>query len=179
MGLLILLGLLALPLAEIAGFVAVGGEIGVLATLGLVLLGFFAGLAVLRLQGLTTALEVRRALARDEVPARALFDGACRVTAGLLLMLPGFVSDAIAILLLLPPLRGLLFGMIARRVAAHGTVELHMRTTGRPPRGRSPVIEGEFEEVDPDDPDDRPGQPPRLAGDGSPDDPGRDREDRQ
>ena len=156
MGLLILIGLLGLPLAEIAAFVAVGSRIGVLATLALVVLAFFVGLAVLRLQGLTIALEVRRALARDELPGRTLFDGACRVLAGLLLMLPGFVSDAVAILLLLPPVRDILFRFVARRISAHGAIHVHMSR-----EGRATVIEGEFDEVE--DPETG-AEPPRLPG---------------
>lgn len=162
MGRLIIIVLLGLPLAEIAAFVAVGGRIGVLATLTLVVLAFAAGLAVLRLQGLATALEVQRAFARDELPARALFDGACRVLAGLLLMLPGFVSDAVAIVLLLAPARDLMFRLVGRQVTAHGHVDLHMRTARR-----GGVIEGEFEEVDPD----RPGaERPPLRRPGEPED---------
>lgn len=157
MGLLILFGLIGLPLAEIAAFVAVGGRIGVLATLALVVLTFLAGLVVLRLQGLTMAVEVRQALARDELPGRALFDGACRVLAGLLLMLPGFVSDGIAVLLLLSPVRSLLFGWIARRISAHGSIHVH-----RSRYGRGTVIEGEYDEVDPEAAADA---PPRLPGD--------------
>lgn len=147
MGRLLIIALLALPLAEIAAFVAIGSEIGVFATLALVLLAFLAGVAVLRLQGIATAIEVQRAIARDELPARALFDAACRVLAGLLLMLPGFVSDAVALLLLLGPIRNGLFRMIARHAAAHGRVDLHIRTAGMRRGRRGTVIEGEFEEV--------------------------------
>lgn len=166
MGRLLIIALLALPLAEIAGFVTVGSEIGVFATLALVLLAFLAGIAVLRLQGIATAIEVQRAIARDELPARALFDAACRVLAGLLLILPGFVSDALALLLLLGPVRDGLFRMIARHATAHGRVDLHIRTTRMRRGGRGTVIEGEFEDVtEPDDGEpDRDGPPPPLPG---------------
>jgi UPF0716 protein FxsA len=155
MGLLILLLILGLPIAEIAGFVEIGGRIGVLATLVWVLLAAVAGVTVIRLQGVATALQVRAALARDELPARALFDGACVVLAGFLLLFPGFVSDAVAVLLLLPPLRGLLFAAIARRVRTHVQVDIR---TGQ--RERGVIIEGEFEAVDPEDPRETP--PRRL-----------------
>ena len=85
-----------------------------------------------------------------------MFDGACRVLAGVLLMVPGFVSDAIAILLLLGPVRDLLFGWIERRVAAHGTVHVY-----RSRYGRGTIIEGEYDEVDPEEAD----EPPRLPDD--------------
>lgn len=147
---LILLLLFGLPIAEIVGFVEIGGRIGVLATLAWLFLAGLAGVAVIRLQGLATALELRAALARDELPARALFNGACVVAAGLLLLLPGFVSDGFALLLLLPPTRGLLFLMLARRIRGHVTMNLR-GGAGGPRRGEGIVIEGEFEEVAPDD----------------------------
>jgi UPF0716 protein FxsA len=148
MGLLILFLVLGLPIAEIAGFVEIGGRIGVLATLAWVFLAAVAGVTVIRLQGVATALQVRAALARDELPARALFDGACVTLAGFLLLFPGFVSDAVAVLLLLPPLRGLLFTAIARRVRTHVQVDIR---TGPGGRERGVIIEGEFEAVDPED----------------------------
>ncbi len=164
MGLTILLVVLGLPIAEIAGFVEIGGRIGLLATLSWLFLAAVAGIAVIRLQGLATALRLREALARDELPARALFDGACLAVAGFLLLIPGFVSDAIAILLLLPPLRGLLFRLIAGRIAAHVSMT---RAGGPAPGRRGVVIEGEFSEVDPEPDPEGPdpegdGGPPRL-----------------
>lgn len=150
MGLVILLLVLGLPIAEIAGFVIIGGEIGVLATLAWVLLAAMAGMAVIRLQGVATALQLQAALSRNELPARALFDGACVTIAGMLLLFPGFVSDAVAILLLLPPLRALVFRLIARRVAAHVSVT----RAGAPPGRRGVVIEGEYSTVEPDTDDD-------------------------
>lgn len=165
MGLIILLLVLGLPIAEIAAFVEIGGRIGLLATLVWVFLAAVAGVAVIRLQGLATALQLRAALARNELPARALFEGACVAVAGFLLLIPGFVSDAIAILLLLPPIRGLLFQAAARRIAAH----VHMASAGGAARGRQGVvIEGEFTEIDPDrDParDDTPRTLPPQDGD--------------
>lgn len=150
MGLMILLVLLGLPIAEIAAFVEIGGEIGVLATLAWIFLAAVAGMVVLRLQGLATALQLQAALARNELPARALFDGACVTIAGLLLLFPGFVSDAIAILLLLSPLRSLLFHLIARRIAAHVSV-MHGGPAGpRGSRRQGVVIDGEFSAVEPE-----------------------------
>lgn len=156
MGLVITLIIFGLPVAEIVGFVVIGGRIGVLATLAWVFLAAVLGLTVLRLQGIATALQVREALARDELPGRALFDGACVALAGLFLLIPGFVTDAVAFLLLLPPLRRLLFRLIARHVEADVRVAGHRR--------RSVVIDTDYEEVDPEaEPrDDRRQEPRRL-----------------
>ena len=167
---LILLVLLGLPVSEIVGFVEIGGRIGVLATLAWLFLAAVAGIVVIRLQGLATAMAVRAALARDELPARALFDGACVVLAGLLLLFPGFVSDGLAVLLLLPPLRALLFRLVARRLRGHVTMGLRRGSGGAAPRRGGMVIEGELEEVEPPPPQ-RPRNPPRLPPDGRRDDP--------
>lgn len=149
MGLLIFLTVLGLPIAEIIGFVEIGGRIGALATLAWVFLAGLAGIAVIQMQGLATALQVRAALTRNELPARALFDAALVTLAGLLLLFPGFVSDAIALLLLLPPLRSLLFAALARRLRDHIQVDIRAAPDER--RRRGVIIEGEFEEVDPAD----------------------------
>ena len=159
MGLVILVILLGLPVAEIVAFVVIGGEIGVLATLAWVFLAAVAGIVIMRLQGLATALQVRAAMAHGELPAHALLVGACVTVAGLLLLFPGFVSDALAALLLVPPLRDLMFRLLARRFAGHVDVTLHGaagpasgggpgRRRGAPGR-RGVIIEGEFEEVQP------------------------------
>lgn len=163
MGPVILVIVLGLPIAEIAGFVVIGGRIGVLATLAWVILAAALGLGILRLQGMATAFQLRAALSRNEVPGRALFDGACIALAGLLLILPGFVSDALAVPLLVPPLRGALFGLIARQVDTH--LRGDMGGTGARARGRGVVIDGEYHEIDPDEPE------PRRLGAGDPETP--------
>jgi UPF0716 protein FxsA len=162
MGLILLL-VLGLPIAEIAAFVEIGGRIGLLATLLWIFAAGVAGIAVIRLQGIATALQLRAALARNELPARTLFEAACVAVAGFLLLIPGFVSDAIAVLLLLPPVRRLLLRMIARRISAH----VAMVRTGQGPGGaagggRGVVIEGEFSEVGPEAGDAGDGPPRRL-----------------
>jgi UPF0716 protein FxsA len=79
---------------------------------------------------------------------RELFDGACVLAAGLLLILPGFLSDIVAGVLLLPPVRRLLYNALARR--ARVTTGPRDGERGPPPRGPHPaVIEGEYEEVEP------------------------------
>jgi UPF0716 protein FxsA len=146
---LAILGLLALPLAEIAAFVLVGAEIGVLATLGWVILAMLLGFALLRDQPMRAVVETRAAIARRQPPGRPLFDALCRTVAGVLLVVPGVVTDMIALLLLLPPLRGAIY----RAVAGSTRAEMSVMVSGlddtprRPPSGPR-VIEGEFTEVE-------------------------------
>jgi UPF0716 protein FxsA len=136
MGLLVLLALLAFPLAEIALLIVVGRAIGVAATLGLLVLAGVIGVGLIRVQGFATLLRVRAALERGEAPTDALFRGACFVAAGLLLILPGFLSDiiALALLALVPP-RNLLKAWLWKRATRRGA------------RG-SVIIEGEFRPVE-------------------------------
>jgi UPF0716 protein FxsA len=143
--LLALLALFALPLLEIAVFVLVGRWIGVWPTLGLVLLTGIAGAVVLRLQGFLVLRQAREAARRDEVPVAEALDGLCVLLAGVLLILPGFVTDAFGILLLLPPVRTLLGRVVARNLVATATIFAWGEEGGGPPGAEGGrVVEGEF-----------------------------------
>jgi UPF0716 protein FxsA len=107
---------LALPFLEIAGFVVVGREIGVLWTLALVITAGMAGLAVLRIQGFGIMARVRSETAAGRDPGRELANGVMILFAGVLLLIPGFVTDIIALLLFLPPVRTLAWRFLKRRV---------------------------------------------------------------
>jgi UPF0716 protein FxsA len=149
MPILALAAILALPLAEIAAFIVVGGQIGVLGTLAWVVVAMVLGAALLRDQPMRAVVETRAAVARRQPPARPLFDVLCRTIAGILLVIPGFVTDAIAILLLVPPLRGLVYGWFAR--AGAGRMSVVVSGLDEPPRppGTAPkVIEGEYTQVE-------------------------------
>lgn len=159
MAIAILLPLIILSLAEIAVFILVGDAIGVWRTVALVFLSILAGILVLRVQGVMTLVRVRDALRRGEAPEVELFDGACLLVAGILLMIPGFLTDIIGLLLLLPPVRNLLRRFIWSRISGqsrtHVWVDGRARGPGgpgdRPPNRPGPVIEGDFEEVPPQD----------------------------
>jgi len=110
--------LLALPIVEIAVFVVVGREIGVLATIGLVLASAAAGLWLLRLQGMSALARLRAGLEEGRGdPGRELVEAPMIALAGVLLIIPGFVTDAIGLLLFLPPVRGLVARLIGSRMS--------------------------------------------------------------
>ena len=109
------------PILEIAAFILVGSEIGVLRTLGLVGLSMLAGMVLLRVQGLGAMNRIRSELQAGRNPGRQLAHGAMIVLAGILLIVPGFVTDAIGLLLFLPPVRNLAWRFFRRRVAVAGT----------------------------------------------------------
>lgn len=156
MAFILLILLIGVPLAEIALFIEIGGWIGLWPTIATVVLTALFGTALLRQQGLATLQRAQRELNSQRLPVRELFDGACLLVAGVLLLTPGFLTDAIGFMLLVPPLR-LLIGMAAwRALQRHGTV--HVRTAGfshrRSPTepdatggGAGPVIEGEYQDL--------------------------------
>jgi UPF0716 protein FxsA len=145
--------LLLWPLFEIADFAWIGGAIGVGPTLGFVLLSGLLGVALLREAGLATLLELRRRVEAGETPVPAALDGMWRILAGLLLVVPGFFSSALGVLLLIPPVRALLTAWLARRLAAGGGIRI-VRFGGAGPAQPDPtIIEGEFREVRPERPE--------------------------
>lgn len=171
---------LALPIIEIALFIQVGGLIGLLPTLALVIGSAALGIAVMRAQGAKAGLEVQRSLSQMRDPSRPLAHGALIIVAGLLLVVPGFFTDAVGLLLLIPGVRTLLMRRLAHRVtvsrAYAGSASMG-HDPHRPPYDKG-VIDGEFE-VAPDagasrtapldlplDPDDTP-LPGRNSGRGS------------
>lgn len=100
-----LLALLLLPILEIAGFILVGGAIGLWPTLFLVVASGMAGVLVLRSRALLTLPEFRAAMAAEGDPMAPLAHGALLSAAGVLLVVPGFLTDLLALLLLVPAVR--------------------------------------------------------------------------
>ena len=143
----------ALPFLEIAGFVWLGGKLGVALTLVWVIVAMLAGLALLRHTGLQAVGRLRAALAEGKEPGHSLIDSACFAVAAILLIIPGFVSDVLAIILMLPVTRHWLL----RRTAAHFDAKVY-RSTG--------TIHGEFTVVSEDKadaPEDDAKPPPRIT----------------
>ncbi len=103
---------IGLPVLEIYLLIEVGGHLGPMATLGLCVLTGVVGAWLARSQGGQALKRAQERLNRGEVPASEALDGVMIVIAGFVLMTPGFVTDAVGILLLLPPSRA-----IARRFA--------------------------------------------------------------
>ena len=136
-----LLLVLALPLIEIAGFVIVGGAIGVLPTIALVVATGIAGSILLRIQGFGTLNRIRATLEAGRDPSRELAHGLMVLAAGILLIIPGFVTDIAGILMFLPPVRDLAWRMLLRTVAIRGaarpTAGFGSARPGRRERGRT------------------------------------------
>ena len=131
--------LLAVPLAEIAVFVLVGGQIGVLATLGLVLVTAVAGTILLRIQGFGVLERIRRTLEADQIPGRDLVHGVMIMIAGILLLTPGFVTDTLGFLLFVPAIRDIGWRFVRERIVVQ-TVHARHRGPG-PGTSRGPTID--------------------------------------
>jgi len=130
---LVLLFVLA-PLVELAVFVQVANWIGLLQAIGLMLAVSIGGVVVVRYEGLGVIRRVRDQLRAGRLPAADLVDGLLILAAGILLILPGFLSDIVAVLLLLPPTRTL----VRRMLQKHWTVRIAsgVATVAGPPLRR-------------------------------------------
>lgn len=132
MGRLIAITFLALPLIEIALFIVVGRAIGVLPTLALVLLAAVGGAMLLRRQGLGVLNRMRSTVSASTLPGEAVFDAMVLGLAALLLVIPGFFTDIVALVLLVPGVRKALFGQLRRRVRVVETTTTTYRYADEP-----------------------------------------------
>ncbi len=138
---IVFLAFLAVPLIEVALFVLVGGQIGALATIALVVATAVVGTALLRRQGLATLAAAEAAMARGEPPLAQMLDGVCLLVGAVLLLTPGFLTDAIGFFLLVPAGRAVLGRQVWR------VLERRRAWRGGPSRPSRPGMR------DPEDPD--------------------------
>ena len=149
-----------LPILEIAVFIQVGGLIGLWPTLACIFATAIIGVAILRRQGFTVLRRAYEVTHAGQMPVAEAFDGFCLVIAGAFLLVPGFVTDAIGFLLLVPAVRRWLRTSFADRLVRDAAVSVTIDglTVSRRPRGpggRRPgrggvVIDAEYETVPPD-----------------------------
>lgn len=111
-----LIGLLVLVFIEIGSIVKMSHYVGGWATLVLLLAGFIFGLKLMRSQGLNALLKTAQGTAPGESPLAPLAGGIVKAFAGILLIIPGFVSDIFALIILLPAVRN----SFARHLAKKG-----------------------------------------------------------
>jgi UPF0716 protein FxsA len=133
---------LAMPLIEIGLFVEIGGRIGLWATLLWVLAAAFLGVMLLRRIALKGAVTLRRDLAAFGNPVGPVAHQSMLAVAAMLLILPGFLSDAVGLLLLLRPVRTALIGLVARRLKIVPVGAASARAA------EAEVIEGDWQEIE-------------------------------
>lgn len=135
---------LLLPIVEIALFIKVGGLIGVLPTIALVMLAVVVGVAIVRQQGLNTLDQLSADLQNGRGDGDRLAHAALKVMAGILLIIPGFATDVVALLLLVPPIRSQLIRWGAQRI----TVRAAGVVRRRPTQAWAEPIDAEYEILD-------------------------------
>jgi UPF0716 protein FxsA len=128
--LLLLLLFIVVPIIELAVIIQVGQAIGVLPTIALLLLDSILGTVLMKAQGRVAWRRFNEAIASGRVPARETLDGALVILGGAFLLTPGFVTDIIGGVLLLPPTRA-----VVRRVLVRGAARRFMIRVARPGSG--------------------------------------------
>ncbi len=111
----LLLVLLGIPVAEIFFIIRVARDLGIPETIGLLVAVSIAGAWLVRRSGLGVLRQIQERLARGEIPGKELVDGLLILVGGLLMLTPGFLTDAVGLLLLVPPTRLALRALLVRR----------------------------------------------------------------
>ena len=142
---IILAVFLIVPLTEVWLLVTVGGLIGAGWTIFLVVLTAVIGASLVRSQGINTLARSQNSLARGELPAVELLEGGVLLIAGALLLTPGFFTDGIGFLLLVPPLRRWVIRTWILRALGR-----HLASSAPSPSGaeRRPPLEGDYRRLD-------------------------------
>lgn len=164
---ILLLLFIFVPIIEIGLFIQVGGFLGLWPTIALVLITAFVGASLVRSQGLQTLMSVQNRLQQGELPAQQIFEGVMLAVAGVLLLTPGFMTDALGMLVLLPAPRAmiakyLMSKMVVKSMGSHGFHgSFQSDQFGQSPFEQDPfhrddsqqgsTFEGEFERKDDDD----------------------------
>lgn len=111
----LLLVLLGIPVAEIFFIIRVARDLGIPETIGLLVAVSIAGAWLVRRSGLGVLRQIQERLGRGEIPGKELVDGLLILVGGLLMLTPGFLTDAVGLLLLIPPTRLALRALLIRR----------------------------------------------------------------
>ena len=136
----ILLLIIAVPIVEIYLFIEVGSEIGAFNTLLLIFLTAFFGITYAKYEGLNTLRSAMSQIIKNELPVYEIISGAALAFASLLLILPGFATDFLGLLIVFPPTRKLIF----RKVSTNNE---------RSNTPKQDYINGEYEDIEEKDDD--------------------------
>ena len=145
------LAFLMVPIIEIALLIQVGGLIGLWPTLAIIILTAILGTVLVRTQGRTALANLQRSFAELDDPTESLAHGAIILLSGVLLLTPGFFTDAIGFTLLVPGIRVAMF----RYLKSKATItHIQMGTSAQFGSGTNPfdqndMIDGKFTEVRP------------------------------
>ena len=133
--------ILAIPLIEIYLFIKVGSQIGALNTILLILTTAVVGIWYARYEGFNTLRSGMSRLIKNEVPLYDIISGAAIAFAALLLMLPGFATDIIGILLIFPVTRNIILSKYSKKYSTNYKKSVNKKN----------YIEGEYEDIEDND----------------------------
>ena len=133
----ILLLIIIIPVIEIYLLIKIGSEIGAISTILLIFTTAIVGVYYAKYEGLNTLKSGFQQLSRNEAPAYEVISGAAIAFAALLLIIPGFATDIVGFVLIFPPSRKLIFGMLSKKFSYKN-------------RNKSNYIDGEFEDIEDD-----------------------------
>tara|TARA_Y100000590_G_scaffold465481_1_gene637904 strand:+ start:59 stop:469 length:411 start_codon:yes stop_codon:yes gene_type:complete len=130
-----LLLLISIPLIEIYLFIKIGSYIGAFNTVSLILITAIVGIIYARYEGFNTLRSGLSQLVKNQIPVYEIISGAALAFAALLLILPGFATDLIGLILIFPPTRKLVLKIFSKKYASKNQKE-------------NDFIEGEFKDKD-------------------------------
>ena len=130
----LLLAIIGIPAIEIYLFIKVGSQIGAFNTILLIFITAFFGVFYARYEGFNTLKSGMSQMVRNELPVYEIISGAALAFAALLLILPGFATDLIGLLIIFPPTRKLIFRKVSTKQKQNNT--------------NQDFINGEYEDID-------------------------------
>ena len=133
----VLLALITIPVIEIYLFIKIGSKIGALSTILLIFFTAILGVFYARYEGLNTIRSGFTQLIKNQVPAYEMISGAAIAFAALLLIIPGFATDALGFLILFPITRKFLFKKFSKNISKSSTKKENF-------------IDGEFQDIEDD-----------------------------
>jgi|TARA_B110000438_G_scaffold303685_1_gene366490 UPF0716 protein FxsA len=134
----ILLLIIGIPIIEIYLFIKIGSQIGAFNTISLIFVTAFIGVMYARYEGFNTLQSGMSQIIKNETPIYEIISGAALAFAALLLILPGFATDFLGLLIIFPITRKLIFKKISNKYSKNNTK-------------KQDFINGEFEDIDEDD----------------------------
>ena len=134
----VLLSIILVPILEIYLFIKIGAQIGALNTILLILITAVTGIVYARYEGLNTLKSGFSQMIKNEIPAYEMISGAAIAFGALLLIIPGFATDTLGFLIILPLTRKLIFGKLSTKFKAKT-------------KEKNNFIDGEFEDIEDDD----------------------------
>ena len=134
----VLLSIILVPIVEIYLFIKIGAKIGAFNTILLIFITAITGIIYARYEGLNTLRSAYSQMIKQETPAYEIISGAAIAFAALLLIIPGFATDIIGFLIILPVTRKLILGKVSTKIKK------------KEPDNNN-FIDGEFEDIEDDD----------------------------